>query len=73
MANDVNLKSNKKGERRGGRQAGTPNKNTRILKDALLDAALALGFPKEVAELDQDGKPTGAIKMLKTGFDGMQG
>jgi hypothetical protein len=21
----------------------------------------------------QDGKPTGAIKMLKTGFDGMQG
>jgi hypothetical protein len=50
-----------------------PNKNTRILKDALLDAALALGFPKEVAELDDDNNPTGVIKMLKTGVDGMQG
>ena len=55
--NVVNLKPNKKGERGGGRQAGTPNKNTRILKDALLDAASALGFPEEVRR-----RAPGAIK-----------
>jgi len=30
-------------------------------------------LPKEVAELDDDNNPTGVIKMLKTGVDGMQG
>jgi len=45
---------------------GTPNKSTQILKDALLDAASALGFPEEVTLLDDDGKPTGVIKMMKT-------
>jgi hypothetical protein len=71
--NVLNLKSNKKGERIGGRKAGTPNKSTKILKDALLDAATELGFPEEVTLLDDDGRPTGVIKMTKTGIDGLQG
>jgi hypothetical protein len=52
IGNIVNLKPNKKGGRLGGRKAGTPNKNTRILKDALLDAASAIGFPEEITLLD---------------------
>jgi hypothetical protein len=73
--NVVELKTtkNKKGERRGGRKAGTPNKTTQILKDALLDAAAALGFPEEVTLVDDDGQPTGVIKFRKTGIDGMTG
>jgi hypothetical protein len=60
-------------ERSGGRKAGTPNKNTKILKDALLDAAAALGFLEEVTLLDDDGRPTDVIKLVKTGVDGMTG
>jgi hypothetical protein len=48
-ATGIGLKSPKKGERRGGRKAGVPNKSTQILKDALLNAASELGFPEEVA------------------------
>jgi hypothetical protein len=68
--NIVNLKSNKKGERGqqrlGGRRMGTPNKTTQILKYALLDAASELGFPEEVTLLDDDGRPTGVIRLKKT-------
>lgn len=71
--NVFELKTNKKGQRRGGRQPGTPNKTTQILKDALLNAASELGFPEEVTLLDDDGKPTGVIKLRKTGVDGMTG
>jgi hypothetical protein len=71
--NIVNLKPIKKGERRVGRKPGTPNKTTQILKDALLDAATAVGFPMEVTLLDDDGVPTDIIKLKKTGKDGMQG
>jgi hypothetical protein len=54
--NIVNLKPIKKGERRVGRKPGTPNKTTQILKDALLDAATAVGFPMEVTT--RHPKPT---------------
>lgn len=33
----------KKGERRGGRQKGTPNKTTKAVKDALVEAFDCLG------------------------------
>jgi len=38
-SNVFELKTNKKGQRNGGRKTGVPNKTTQILKDALLDAA----------------------------------
>jgi hypothetical protein len=57
----------------GGRKPGIPNKTTQVLKDALLDAASALGFPEEITLVDDDGKPTGVIKLKKTGVDGMTG
>lgn len=34
------------GERRGGRQKGTPNKTTALLKDAILMAATEAGGPE---------------------------
>lgn len=34
------------GERRGGREKGTPNKTTAILKDAILKAAAEAGGPE---------------------------
>ena len=37
----------KPGERRGGRQKGTPNKTTAALKDAILAAAALSGADKE--------------------------
>ena len=52
---------------------GWAHKTTQILKDALLDAASELGFPEEVTLLDDDGRPTGVIRLKKTGLDGMQG
>ena len=42
-----------RGERKVGRPPGTPNKVTRILKDALLLAAERAGKPEHV--LDEDG------------------
>jgi hypothetical protein len=71
--NIVNLKPIKKGERRVGRKPGTLNKTTQILKDALLDAATAVGFPEEITLLDDAGTPTDIIKLKKTGKDGTQG
>jgi len=47
MPKGSGLTSNKKGERRGGRQAGTPNRSTQELKEHLLNAADALGTVKE--------------------------
>ena len=37
------MSGSKPGERRGGRQKGTPNKTTKIAKDAIAEAAEALG------------------------------
>ncbi|KTS10264.1 hypothetical protein SB2_06870 [Methylobacterium radiotolerans] len=37
------MRGSKPGERRGGRQKGTPNKVTGLLKDAILQAAEAAG------------------------------
>lgn len=37
------MAGSKPGERRGGRQAGTPNKTTALLKDAILKAATDAG------------------------------
>ena len=45
------MKANKKGERRGGRQVGTPNKTTQEIKEHLLAAANAVGFVKEKREV----------------------
>ena len=44
-----------------------------MLKEALLNASLAIGFPQEVKVLDDDGKPTGEIKMISTGEGGTTG
>lgn len=37
------MRGSKPGERRGGRQKGTPNKTTALLKDAVMQAAEAAG------------------------------
>lgn len=37
------VRGSKPGERRGGRQKGTPNKTTALLKDAILQAAEKAG------------------------------
>ena len=47
--------------------------NSVVLKEALLNASLAIGFPQEVKVLDEDGQPTGEIKMISTGEGGTQG
>jgi hypothetical protein len=69
----IGLKLSKKGERRGGRQPGTQNKTTQMLKDALINAAEALGYPKELPVRDDAGEPTGAFALQKTGEGGSQG
>jgi hypothetical protein len=51
MANSQNLVS-RKGERHGGRSKGTPNKMTRELKEAILQAAERAG---------EDGKGKGKL------------
>jgi hypothetical protein len=68
------LKSNKKGERRGGRQLGTPNKPKTLDQD-LTAAAIRLGFFQEVEvkTLDQEGKETTKTKLEFTGKDGREG
>ena len=43
-------RGSKKGERRGGRKEGTPNKLTAIARDAIAQAAEALGGAKRLAE-----------------------
>jgi len=76
MANPHPSNGFKKGRKKpanSGRKAGTLNHNTQDLKDALLNAADALGYPKEVVVLDKQGKPTGEIKLKKTGKGGTQG
>jgi len=74
MGNVVDGKFKKNdGRKRPGRPPGSPNKTTQILKDALLGAASELGFLEEITLLDDDGQPTGIIKLKKTGVDGMQG
>lgn len=37
------MPGSKPGERRGGRQKGTPNKHSRVIKDAVLEAAHRAG------------------------------
>ena len=41
------MRGSKPGERRGGRQKGTPNKTTATLKEAILRAAEAVGEDKK--------------------------
>jgi hypothetical protein len=56
-----------------GRKAGTPNKTTQDLKEAILESASMLGHLKEEAVLDKDGKPTGRTKLVHDGEGGMTG
>ena len=53
------LEPSKKGEHKGGRKKGTPNKTTRLLKDAILKAAEIAGN-----NLDKKGKESGLVKYL---------
>jgi hypothetical protein len=59
------LKPNQPGERRGGRQAGTPNKATRALRELILLAAESVGRPKIVRNRRGD-----IIRLEETGKDG---
>jgi hypothetical protein len=56
-----------------GRKAGTPNKTTQDLKEAILESASMLGHLKEEAVLDKDGKPTGRTKLVHEGEGGITG
>lgn len=69
----IGLRPNKKGERRGGRKAGTPNKFTTSLKDDTLGAAEDVGMIEEHKIVDKDGKETGGTRLLATGKDGRRG
>jgi len=53
--------------------AGTPNKTTQDLKDALLESASLLGYLKEVPVVDKQGEPTGKIELIHDGEGGMVG
>lgn len=44
------MRGSKPGERRGGRQKGTPNKTTQTAKDAIASAADKLGGTKRLAD-----------------------
>jgi hypothetical protein len=50
-----------------------PNKFTRELKEALLQAAEDVGEVREQDILDADGKPTGRTRLVPTGKDGLIG
>ena len=65
--------ANKKGERRGGRQSGSMNAFGRDLKEALLNAAEAIGEVEETEILGKDGKPTGHVTRKATGKGGLEG
>ena len=56
-----------------GRKAGTPNKTTQDLKEAILESATMLGHLKEEAVLDKDGKPTGRTKLVHDSEGGITG
>ena len=66
----------KKGQPRSptaGRKAGTPNKTTQDLKDAILESASLLGYLKEVPVVDDKGEPTGKVELVHNGEGGMVG
>jgi hypothetical protein len=67
------LKPIQKGQRLGGRQAGSRNVFTRDLKEALLEAAAEVGEVIEEPILDKNGKPTGMTRSTATGKDGIKG
>jgi hypothetical protein len=67
------LKSAKKGEHRGGRVAGVPNRFPQELKQAMLDAVSEVGEVNEEPLLDKDGNPTGMTRLTATGKDGLKG
>ena len=72
MTNPNPARSFKKGQKKtggSGRKAGTLNKTTQQLKDAILEAADRLGYLEEVPKLDEDGKPTGEVELVHTGKD----
>ena len=56
-----------------GRRAGTPNKTTQDLKDALLESAALLGHLKEVPVVNEKGEPTGKVELIHDGEGGMVG
>ncbi len=68
--NGKGLTPNKRGERRGGRQAGTPNKL--IVHDEVIAAAAQAGFIKEVPVIKK-GKPTGQTRLVATNKEGFRG
>ncbi len=55
-------RGSKPGERRGGRQKGTPNKTTQLLKDAILLAAERVGDPLN----GRKGGTVGYLEFLAT-------
>jgi hypothetical protein len=57
-----------KGQKTGGRQAGTPNKTTALLKDAILEAAVKAGGKGElVGYLTKQAKENPAAFMTLLG------
>ena len=56
-----------------GRKAGTPNKTTQDLKEAILESATMRGHLKEEAVLDKDGKPTARTKLVHDSEGGITG
>lgn len=52
------MRGSKPGERRGGRQKGTPNKTTAILKDAVLGAFDAVGGQRYLETVARDDPKT---------------
>lgn len=52
------MRGSKPGERRGGRQKGTPNKTTAILKDAVLGAFDAVGGQQYLETVARDDPKT---------------
>ena len=78
--NKANLTSFKPGERRVGRQAGTPNRLPEFMQ-RLFGAAEKLGYMRWGLAVDKDGnpevgpdcKPTGRMEWIPTGEDGFDG
>jgi hypothetical protein len=64
----------KKGHQKfGGRKSGQQNYTTEDLKQALLNAAMRVGFIHKDDVRDKDGKPTGRTRKTWKGEDGLEG
>ena len=74
MANRNPVSKFKKGHAKvSGRVAGTPNKTTQDLKDAILASAEQLGYIKEVPILNRRGEPSGRYELVHSGEGGITG